>query len=100
MPKTRLIRSTTVLCVRRESKVIMASDGQVTLGEAVIKHTAKKISKLYQDKVLAGFAGATSDAFTIFCRFESKLDQNHANTNQLDVELASDCLPGRVLRHL
>ena len=69
------IRSTTVLCVRRFGKVIMAGDGQVTLGESVIKHGARKIRRLYQDKILAGFAGSTADAFSLFSRFESKLEQ-------------------------
>ncbi|MGC2516366.1 MAG: hypothetical protein WA383_17720, partial [Terriglobales bacterium] len=63
-PATRRIRSTTVLCVRRDGKVVMAGDGQVTLGESIIKHGAKKIRRLYQDKILAGFAGSTADAFT------------------------------------
>jgi len=79
MPTKRLIRSTTVLCVRRSGAVVMAGDGQVTLGEGVIKHTAKKIRRLYQDKILAGFAGSTADAFTLFSRFESKLEQYHGN---------------------
>ena len=68
----RRIRSTTVLCVRRDNKVVMAGDGQVTLGESVIKHGAKKIRRLYQDKILAGFAGSTADAFTLFSRFEAE----------------------------
>ena len=71
----RRIRSTTVLSVRRDGKVVMAGDGQVTLGESVIKHGAKKIRRLYQDKILAGFAGSTADAFTLFSRFEAKLEQ-------------------------
>src|SRR5208282_5517024 len=75
----RRIRSTTVLCVRRDDKVVMAGDGQVTLGESVIKHGAKKIRRLYQDKILAGFAGSTADAFTLFSRFEAKLEQYHGN---------------------
>ena len=75
----RRIRSTTVLCVRRGDKVVMAGDGQVTLGESVIKHGAKKIRRLYQDKILAGFAGSTADAFSLFSRFEAKLDQYHGN---------------------
>ena len=82
MPTTRLIRSTTVLCVRRNGSVVMAGDGQVTLGEAVIKHSAKKIRRLYQDKILAGFAGSTADAFTLFSRFESKLEQYAGNLNR------------------
>ena len=70
MRKKRLIRSTTVLCVRKDGKVVMAGDGQVTLGESVIKHSAKKIRRLYQEKILAGFAGSTADAFSLFSRFE------------------------------
>ena len=72
-PENPEIRSTTVLAVRRDGKVVMAGDGQVTLGEAVIKHSARKIRRLYQDKILAGFAGSTADAFSLFSRFESKL---------------------------
>src|SRR5260370_41862067 len=89
-PAPRLIRSTTVLCVRRNDKVVMAGDGQVTLGESVIKHGAKKIRRLYQDKILAGFAGSTADAFTLFSRFESKLEQYHGNLGRSAVELAQD----------
>ena len=75
MKKKPLIRSTTVLCVRKDGKVVMAGDGQVTLGEGVIKHNARKIRRLYQDKILAGFAGSTADAFSLFARFEAKLEQ-------------------------
>ena len=69
MTTKRLIRSTTVLSVRRNGSVVLAGDGQVTLGESVIKHTAKKIRRLYNDKIVAGFAGSTADAFTLFSRF-------------------------------
>lgn len=100
MPKTRTIRSTTVLCVRRDGKVVMASDGQVTLGEGVIKHTAKKIRRLYQDKVLAGFAGSTADAFSLFARFEAKLEQYHGNMGRAAVELGKDWRTDKILRHL
>jgi ATP-dependent HslUV protease, peptidase subunit HslV len=96
----RLIRSTTVLCVRREDKVVMAGDGQVTLGESVIKHGAKKIRRLYQDKILAGFAGSTADAFTLFSRFEAKLEQYHGNLGRAAVELAKDWRTDKFLRHL
>src|ERR1700686_4791858 len=99
-PKRRLIRSTTVLCVRRDNKVVMAGDGQVTLGESVIKHGAKKIRRLYQDKILAGFAGSTADAFTLFSRFESKLEQYHGNLGRSAVELAKDWRTDKFLRHL
>src|SRR5437773_9717346 len=81
------IRSTTVLCVRRNGSVVMAGDGQVTLGESVIKHGAKKIRRLYQEKILAGFAGSTADAFSLFSRFEGKLDQYHGNLGRSAVEL-------------
>lgn len=94
------MRSTTVLCVRRDGQVVMAADGQVTLGEAVIKHTAKKIRKLYNDKVLAGFAGSTSDAFSLFGRFESKLEQYHGNMGRAAVELGKDWRTDKILRHL
>src|SRR5229473_6471723 len=94
------IRSTTVLCVRRNGSVVMAGDGQVTLGESVIKHGAKKIRRLYQEKILAGFAGSTADAFSLFSRFEAKLDQYHGNLGRAAVELAKDWRTDKVLRHL
>jgi ATP-dependent HslUV protease subunit HslV len=97
---TRRIRSTTVLCVRRDDKVVMAGDGQVTLGESVIKHKAKKIRRLYQEKILAGFAGSTADAFSLFSRFESKLEQYHGNLSRASVELAKDWRTDKYLRHL
>jgi len=100
MPRKRLIRSTTVLCVRRDDKVVMAGDGQVTLGEAVIKHSARKIRRLYQDKILAGFAGSTADAFSLFARFESKLEQYHGNLGRAAVELAKDWRTDKMLRQL
>src|ERR1700691_1106240 len=100
MATKRLIRSTTVLCVRRDDKVVMAGDGQVTLGEGVIKHTARKIRRLYQDKILAGFAGSTADAFSLFSRFESKLEQYHGNIGRAAVELGKDWRTDKFLRHL
>jgi ATP-dependent HslUV protease, peptidase subunit HslV len=100
MPRKRLIRSTTVLCVRRDNKVVMAGDGQVTLGEGVIKHTARKIRRLYQDKILAGFAGSTADAFSLFARFESKLEQYHGNLGRAAVELGKDWRTDKMLRQL
>ncbi len=99
-PAPRRIRSTTVLCVRRDNKVVMAGDGQVTLGESIIKHGAKKIRRLYQDKILAGFAGSTADAFTLFSRFEAKLEQYHGNLGRAAVELAKDWRTDKFLRHL
>ena len=82
MKAGRLVRSTTVLCVRRDGKVVMAGDGQVTLGEGIIKHSAKKIRRLYNNKILAGFAGSTADAFSLFSRFEAKLEQYHGNLSR------------------
>ena len=96
----RRVRSTTVVCVRRGDSVVMAADGQVTLGHAVMKHSAKKIRKLYQDKVLAGFAGSTADAFSLFGRFESKLEQYAGNLGRAAVELAKEWRTDRMLRHL
>ncbi|HYV72937.1 MAG TPA: ATP-dependent protease subunit HslV [Candidatus Binatia bacterium] len=100
MAQKRLIRSTTVLCVRRDGKVVMAGDGQVTLGDNVIKHSARKIRRLYQDKILAGFAGSTADAFSLFARFESKLEQYHGNLGRAAVELAKDWRTDKTLRQL
>ena len=100
MTTKRLIRSTTVLSVRREGKVVLAGDGQVTLGESVIKHSARKIRRLYNDKIVAGFAGSTADAFTLFSRFEAKLEQYHGNLGRAAVELAKDWRTDKFLRHL
>jgi len=100
MADKRLIRSTTVLCVRRNGNVVMAGDGQVTLGESIVKHSAKKIRRLYQDKILAGFAGSTADAFSLFSRFEGKLEQYHGNLGRGAVELAKDWRTDKFLRHL
>src|SRR5579859_3144732 len=94
------IRSTTVICVRRDNKVVMAGDGQVTLGHEVIKSSARKLRRLYNDKVLAGFAGSTADAFALFSRFESKLEQFNGNLSRSVVELAKEWRTDRVLRHL
>jgi len=94
------IRSTTVLCVRRDGKVVMAGDGQVTLGHEVLKGAARKLRRLYNDKILAGFAGSTADAFALFSRFESKLEQFNGNLPRAVVELAKEWRTDRVLRHL
>jgi ATP-dependent HslUV protease subunit HslV len=99
-PERTRIRSTTVLCVRRNDQVVMAADGQVTLGESVIKHKARKIRRLYQDKVLAGFAGSTADAFSLFSRFEAKLEQYAGNLGRSAVELAKDWRTDKMLRNL
>jgi len=95
------MHGTTVLCVRRDAKVVMAGDGQVTLGEnVVVKHAAKKIRRLYSDKILAGFAGSTADALSLFGRFEAKLQEHHGNLPRSAVELAKEWRTDRALRHL
>src|SRR6201993_3210924 len=94
------IRSTTVLCVRRDGKVVMAGDGQVTLGAEVLKATARKLRRLYNDKIVAGFAGSTADAFSLFARFEAKLEQFNGNLPRAVVELAKDWRTDKILRHL
>ena len=94
------IRSTTILCVRRSGKVVMAGDGQVTLGQEVLKASARKLRRLYNDKILARFAGSTADAFALFSRFESKLEQHNGNLARSVVELAKEWRTDRVLRHL
>ncbi len=94
------IRSTTILCVRRNAKVVIAGDGQVTLGQEVLKASAKKLRRLYNNKILAGFAGSTADAFALFARFEAKLEQFNGNLPRSVVELAKEWRTDRVLRHL
>jgi ATP-dependent HslUV protease subunit HslV len=96
----RLIRSTTVICVRRGNRVVMAADGQVSLGNTVMKGSARKIRRLYNDKVLAGFAGSTADAFSLFSRFEAKLEQYAGNLGRSAVELAKDWRTDKMLRQL
>jgi ATP-dependent HslUV protease, peptidase subunit HslV len=99
-PANAPIHGTTVLCVRRDSKVVMAGDGQVTMGQNVMKHTARKIRRLFNDKVLAGFAGSTADALSLFERFEGKLQEHHGNLAKSAVELAKEWRKDRALRHL
>src|ERR1700722_3114822 len=94
------VRSTTILCVRRGGKVVMAGDGQVTLGSEVLKASARKLRSLYSDKIVAGFAGSTADAFSLFARFETKLEQFNGNLPRAVVELAKEWRTDRVLRHL
>ena len=96
----RRVRSTTVICVRRGNAMVMAADGQVTLGATVMKHSAKKIRRLHNEKVLAGFAGSTADAFSLFTRFESKLEQYGGNLGRSAVELAKDWRTDKLLRQL
>jgi len=93
-------RGTTIVAVSRGGRVAMAGDGQVTLGNTILKHTARKIRRLYEDRVLAGFAGATADAITLFEKFEGKLSEFHGNLRRAAVELAKEWRTDRVLRRL
>ncbi|HXG18907.1 MAG TPA: ATP-dependent protease subunit HslV [Methylomirabilota bacterium] len=94
------MHGTTILCVRHKGVVVMAGDGQVSLGNAVVKHTARKIRRLAQGRVLAGFAGGTADALTLCEKFEKKLDEYNGNVRRAAVELARDWRADRVLRRL
>ena len=94
------VRSTTVLCVRRDGRLAMGGDGQVTMGESIVKQKARKIRRLYNEKVLAGFAGSTADALSLFSRFEQKLEEYHGNLSRAVVELAKEWRTDRALRHL
>src|ERR1700677_4551202 len=96
----RRVRSTTVICVKRGDSVVMAADGQVTLGATVMKHSAKKIRRLYNEKILAGFAGSTADAFSLFTRFEAKLEQYGGTLGRSAVERAKDWRTDKLLRQL
>ena len=95
-----VIRATTVLCVRRDGSVAMAGDGQVTVGNTVMKHGAAKVRRLYHDKILAGFAGSAADAFALFSRFEAKLEEFRGNMERSVVELAKDWRLDKYLRQL
>jgi ATP-dependent HslUV protease subunit HslV len=92
--------ATTVLAVRHRDRLVMASDGQVTLGQSVVKHHAKKVRRLYHDRVLAGFAGSAADGFALFGRFEAKLEEHRGNLERAAVELARDWRIDRALRRL
>src|SRR3712207_654719 len=94
------IRSTTILLVRRGGRVALAGDGQVTLGDTVMKSGARKVRRLYNDKILAGFAGASADAFSLLARFEGKLEQFHGNLERAAVELSKEWRTDKILRHL
>jgi len=94
------LRGTTILSVRRNGKVVIGGDGQVSMGNTVMKGNARKVRRLYKDKVLAGFAGATADAFTLFERFEGKLEKHHGHLTRAAVELAKDWRTDRSLRRL
>jgi ATP-dependent HslUV protease subunit HslV len=97
---TATLEGTTILAVRHRGKVVLAGDGQVTLGQTVMKHHARKLRRLYQDRVLAGFAGATADAFTLFEKFEQRLEGANGNLKRAAVALAKDWRTDRVLRRL
>ena len=94
------MRATTIICIRHKDKVAMAGDGQVTVGQTIIKHTASKLRRLYGGKILAGFAGSTSDAFALFARFESKLEEYRGNLARAAIELAKDWRMDRAFRRL
>lgn len=94
------IRSTTVLCVRHKGEVVIGGDGQVSFQNTVLKHKAKKVRKLYNKQVLAGFAGSTSDAFALFQRFEGKLEEYHGNISRAAIELSKDWRTDKILRRL
>jgi ATP-dependent HslUV protease subunit HslV len=94
------MHGTTVLCVRRDNKVVIAADGQVTMGDHVMKHTARKTRRLFNEKILAGFAGSTADALSLFERFEGKLQEHQGNLAKSAVELAKEWRKDRALRHL
>ena len=95
-----MFKGTTILCVRKNNKVAIAGDGQVTLGNTVMKHNAKKIRKMYDDKILCGFAGATADAFTLFEKFEAKVESYSGNITRAAVELAKEWRTDKMLRRL
>src|SRR4029078_5829217 len=95
-----MFHSTTILAVRHRDRAVMAGDGQVTFGQTVVKHKARKIRRLYGDKILAGFAGSAADSFALFSRFESKLEQYRGNLERAAVELARDWRTDRLLRRL
>jgi ATP-dependent HslUV protease subunit HslV len=95
-----MIQATTILAVRHKEQAVLAGDGQVTMGNAVVKHGARKIRRLYNDNILAGFAGSAADSFALFSRFEAKLEQYRGNLERAAVELAKDWRTDRVLRRL
>ena len=95
-----MFKGTTILCVRRGREVAMAGDGQVSIGSTVMKHSARKLRRMYDDRVIAGFAGSTADAFTLFEKFEAKLQEHRGNLQRAAVELAKDWRTDRILRRL
>ncbi len=94
------IKGTTVLCVKHKEKVVIGADGQVSLQHTVLKHTARKVRRLYNNKVIAGFAGSTSDAFSLFSRFEAKLEEYNGNISRAAIELSKDWRTDKILRRL
>ena len=96
----RQLRSTTILLVRREGRVALAGDGQVTLGDTVMKSGARKVRRLYNERIVAGFAGASADAFSLLTRFEGKLEQYHGNLERAAIELSKEWRTDKILRHL
>lgn len=100
MTQEKRVRSTTILSVRRDGHLAMGGDGQVTMGESVMKQNARKIRRLFNEKVIAGFAGSTADALSLFARFEQKLEEYHGNLSRAVVELAKEWRTDRALRHL
>lgn len=94
------MRGTTVLCIKYKGKVVIGADGQVSLQSTVFKHNAKKVRRLYHDKIIAGFAGSTSDAFALFQRFEGKLEEYNGNISRAAIELSKDWRTDKVLRRL
>ena len=95
-----MMHATTILCVRKNGKVAMGGDGQVSLGNTVMKHSAKKVRKMHHDKIIGGFAGSTADAFSLFARFEEKLEKFQGNLARSAVELAKDWRTDKMLRRL
>ena len=95
-----MMHATTILCVRKNNQVAMGGDGQVSLGNTVMKHSAKKVRKMYHDKIIGGFAGSTADAFSLFARFEEKLEKFQGNLARSAVELAKDWRTDKMLRRL
>ncbi len=100
MSRNKEFHGTTIVCVRKNGKVAMGGDGQVTLGQTAIKHTARKVRKIFNGKVMVGFAGSTADAMTLFDKFESKLEEYRGNLRRAAVELAKDWRTDRILRRL
>lgn len=95
-----MVHATTILAVRHRDRAVLAGDGQVTLGQTIVKHSARKIRRLYNDQILAGFAGSAADSFALFARFEAKLEQYRGNLDRAAVELAKEWRMDRVLRRL